>query len=133
MRVRSMHFAYPVTALSSLTKPLSLVTHGVTSLSAGTLNLVKIHPVSLTRFPAVTANLVNSVTKFPRPSTNLVTSRRTKLTKFPSLHVAGHEKTTEVIGGSLAADRTVYRTAPTTSTTGSSNAKSPFYLTSRKL
>lgn len=71
--------AASVTLRRPLTKPASLVTRAVTRLPAGTLHLVKNHPVSLTRFPPTTANLVNSVTKFPRPATSLVTFRLTKL------------------------------------------------------
>jgi hypothetical protein len=41
----------------------------------------------LTRLPATTANLVNSVTKFIQPMTSLVTSRLTKLPGTPLLSV----------------------------------------------
>ncbi len=77
--------AASVTLRRPLTKPTSLVTRAVTRLSAGTPNLVKNHPLSLTRFPATTPNLVNSVTKFARPTTSLVTSRLTKLTAAAKL------------------------------------------------
>jgi hypothetical protein len=77
--------AASVTLRRPLTKPTNLVTRAVTRLSAGTPNLVKNHPVSLTRFPAATANLVNSVTKLPRSTTSLVTSRLTKLTAAANL------------------------------------------------
>lgn len=62
-----------------LTKPISLVTRGVTKLPVGTLNLVKNQPVSLTKLSATTASLVKSVAKFDRTMTSLVTSQLTKL------------------------------------------------------
>ena len=113
----------PATSFRPLTKPSSLVTRTVTRLFEGTPNLVKNHPVSLTRFPATTANLVNSVTKFPRPTTSLVTFRLPKLTKLAGAPAAGNEKTTEVIGGLSVANRNVCRTAPNESVAGSSEKK----------
>ena len=112
-----------VTLRRPLTKPTSLVTRGVTRLPAGTLHLVKNHPVSLTMFPATTANLVNSVTKFIQPTTSLVTSRLTKLTKLAGVPAAENEKTTELIGGLSVANRNVCRTAPNESVAGSSDTK----------
>ena len=83
--------AATATSFRPLTKPTSLVTRAVTRLSAGAPNLVKNHPVSLTRFPATTANLVNLVTKFARPTTSLVTSRLTKLTKLTAAAKLMHQ------------------------------------------
>ena len=117
--------AASATSFRPLTKPTSLITRAVTRLPAATVNLVKNHPVSLTRFPATTPNLVNSVTKFPRPATSLVTSRLTKLTKLAGAPAAENEKTTELIGGSSVANRNVCRTAPNESVAGSSGANKP--------
>lgn len=63
----------------------------MTRLPAGTPNLVKNHPVSLTRFPPTTPNLVNPLTKFPRPATSLVTFRLTKLTKLTAAAKLMHQ------------------------------------------
>jgi len=59
------------------------------------------------------------VTKFSRPATSLVTFRLTKLTKLAGAPAAGHEKTTELIGGLSVANRNVCRTAPNESVAGS--------------
>lgn len=97
--------AASATSFRPLTEPTSLVTRGVT------------------RLPAGTPNLVNSVTKFPRPATSLVTSRLTKLTKLAGAPAAENEKTTELIGGLSVANRNVCRTAPNESVAGSSDTK----------
>lgn len=125
--------AASVTLRRPLTKPTSLVTCAVTRLSAGTLHLVKNHPVSLTRFPTTTPNLVNSVTKFAHPTTSLVTSRLTKLTKLAAASATRREKTTEVIGGLSVANRNVCRTAPNESVAGSSGPNKPPLKPRRKL
>ena len=107
----------PITSSCPLTKLPSLVRLCMTRLFAGHPNQVKTHAVSPTRFPVTAANLVNSVTKFDRPTISLVTSR---LTKLALASCAGHEKTTEVIGGFSVANRNVCRTAPNESVAGSS-------------